>query len=198
MTSPILARVIAEPITSECMPPEFSRPENGAELVFWGVVRNSSEGKQVLAVTYDARVALAERTFREIGDEACARWGDQLRVVIVHRVGRLAAGVASVLVSSALPHRDEAYGASRYVIEQLESRVAHLEAGALRGRRRRVARGWLAATGAARAGEAVMVACAVGRNPVDRRRTSPAAVTWPARLRVRWRSGRSRRRASRG
>lgn len=123
MTSPILARVIAEPITSECMPPEFSRPENGAELVFWGVVRNSSEGKQVLAVTYDARVALAERTFREIGDEACARWGDQLRVVIVHRLGRLAVGEASVLVCISSPHRDEAYDASRYVIEQLESRA---------------------------------------------------------------------------
>lgn len=123
MTSPILARVIAEPITSECMPPEFSRPENGAELVFWGVVRNSSEGKQVLAVTYDARVALAERTFREIGDEACARWGDQLRVVIVHRVGRLVVGEASVLVCISSPHRDEAYHASRYVIEQLESRA---------------------------------------------------------------------------
>jgi molybdopterin synthase catalytic subunit len=105
------------------MPPEFSRPENGAELVFWGVVRNSSEGKQVLAVTYDARVALAERTFREISDEACARWGDQLRVVIVHRVGRLEVGEASVLVCISSPHRDEAYDASRYVIEQLESRA---------------------------------------------------------------------------
>ena len=123
VTSTIVAGVVAEPITSECVPSEFSQAENGAELMFWGVVRNSNEGKQVVAVTYDARVALAERTFRQIGEEACARWGDQLRVVIVQRVGRLRVGEASVIVCVSSPQRDEAYDASRYVIEQLEVRA---------------------------------------------------------------------------
>lgn len=122
VTSPIVARVIDEPITSECVPSEFSTVENGAELVFWGVVRKPKDGKYLVAVTYDA-LDLAERTLREIGEEACARWGDHLRVVIVHRVGRVPVGEASVIVCVSSPDRDEAFDASRYVIDQIEVRA---------------------------------------------------------------------------
>ncbi len=118
----VIARVVAEPIRQEQVMAELAAPEHGALLVFWGVVRQANEGRRVRAVTYDAHGPLAEATFREIGEEARARWGGDLQVLIIHRTGRLEVGEASVVVGVASPHRDEAYDASRHAIEQLKVR----------------------------------------------------------------------------
>jgi molybdopterin synthase catalytic subunit len=120
--SAVLSRVVSEPIRHEQVAAALSSPAHGAELVFWGVVRDENEGRRVLAVSYDAHVPLAERTLREIGEEAVARSPQPLRVVVIHRTGRLEVGEASVVVAVASPHRDEAYEASKYVIEQLKVR----------------------------------------------------------------------------
>jgi molybdopterin synthase catalytic subunit len=118
----ILARVVSEPIRAELVAAELSAPQYGAQLVFWGLVRDENEGKRVHAVSYDVHPALAEKTFREIGEEARERYGRELHVVVIHRAGRLAVGEVSVVVGVASGHRDEAYQASRYVIEQLKQR----------------------------------------------------------------------------
>jgi molybdopterin synthase catalytic subunit len=118
----VLVRVVKEPIRHEEVAAELDCPEDGAQLVFWGLVRNHNEGKRVRAVTYDAHPQLAVRTFREIADEALERWGADLRVLIIHRTGTLEVGEASVVVGVSSPHRDEAYEASRHVIEQLKVR----------------------------------------------------------------------------
>ena len=118
----VLVRVVKEPIRQEEVAADLTGAEDGAQLVFWGLVRDHNEGRRVRAVTYDAHPQLAARTFREIADEAVARWGPALRVVVIHRTGTLALGEASVVVGVASPHRDEAYEASRHVIEQLKVR----------------------------------------------------------------------------
>jgi molybdopterin synthase catalytic subunit len=87
------------------------------------VVRNTNHGRQVQAVSYDAHPALAETCFREICQEASGRWGETLQVALIHRVGRLEVGEISVSIAIGLPHRDEAYQASRYVIEELKKRA---------------------------------------------------------------------------
>jgi len=118
----VLVRVVKEPIRHEQVAAELGRPEDGAQLVFWGLVRDHNEGRCVRAVTYDAHPQLAVRTFREIADEALARWGADLRIVVIHRTGTLEVGEASVVVGVASAHRDEAYEASRHIIEQLKVR----------------------------------------------------------------------------
>lgn len=120
--SSIVARVTDEPLSIEPLSRALRRDGAGAQLVFSGVVRDRNDGRRVLAVTYDAHPALAERTFREIAEEARARWGADLGVVVAHRTGRLAAGEVSVVIGVASAHRDAAYQASRYVIEQLKVR----------------------------------------------------------------------------
>ncbi len=118
----ISARVVTAPIRCEAVLAELAAAEHGAELLFLGAVRNETDGRPVVAVSYDVFAPLAEQTFREIGEEAAARWGPALAVAIVHRAGRLVVGEVSVAVGVASPHRDEAYCASRYVIEQLKVR----------------------------------------------------------------------------
>jgi molybdopterin synthase catalytic subunit len=121
--SRVVAQVVTAPIRTEAVLAELSAAEHGAELLFHGVVRDENDGRVVRAVSYDVFAPLAEQTFREIGEEALARWGPGLRVVVVHRAGRLDVGEVSVVVGVASPHRDEAYLASRYVIEQLKLRA---------------------------------------------------------------------------
>lgn len=120
--SSILAKVTGAPIAHDEVARELAGSGYGAQVVFRGVVRDVNEGRRVRAVTYDAHPPLAEKTFREIGEEAHARWGEELRVLIVHRTGRLEVGEASVVIGVASAHRDAAYEASRYCIEQLKVR----------------------------------------------------------------------------
>lgn len=101
----------------------LSDPSHGAQLLFHGVVRNINHGRQVQAVSYDAFRPLAESCFQEICQEATERWGKTLQVALIHRVGRLEVGEVSVSIAVGLPHRDEAYQASRYIIEELKKRA---------------------------------------------------------------------------
>ncbi|MDB4951840.1 MAG: moaE [Gemmatimonadetes bacterium] len=97
-------------------------PSDGAALLFWGVVRNEHGGRAVQSLEYEAYAEMAERKMQQIADEARERFGTGA-IRIVHRVGLLAVGEASVGIAVAAPHRGEAYEASRYVIEELKRRV---------------------------------------------------------------------------
>jgi molybdopterin synthase catalytic subunit len=120
--SSIVARITPEPICLDAVARELSLPENGAQIVFSGVVRDHNRGRRVVAVTYDAHATLAEKTFREIGEEARALFGERLSVAIIHRSGKLAVGEASLVIGVGSPHRDAAYEASRWLLEQLKTR----------------------------------------------------------------------------
>lgn len=95
----------------------------GAQSVFLGKVRDRNHGRDVESVFYDAFEPLAERIIAQICEEARAQWGAALRLSVVHCVGELMPGQLSVAIVVASPHRDEAYRASRYVIEEIKVRA---------------------------------------------------------------------------
>jgi molybdopterin synthase catalytic subunit len=117
-----LARVTADPIDPAQMLGGALSPEDGAALLFWGVVRNENDGRGVSSLEYSAYAEMAEREMLRIADEARARFGTGA-IHVVHRIGLLPVGEASVAIAVASPHRAEAYDASRYVIEELKRRV---------------------------------------------------------------------------
>lgn len=119
----IAVGIVHEPLEPAMVVDPIAAPGNGAQVLFWGLVRDLHEGRRVTAVTYDAFRPLAEATLRDIALEAQARFGSALRVAAFHRVGRLAVGEASVAIGVGSPHRDAAYQASRYVIEQIKVRL---------------------------------------------------------------------------
>jgi molybdopterin synthase catalytic subunit len=103
---------------------EFGRAANcGAELLFLGTVRNVNEGRRVEAVNYDGHVSLSEKVLRDLCLEAASRWGEDLNFWLEHRLGRVAVGEVSLIVYVTAPHRDSAYQASRYVLEQIKQRL---------------------------------------------------------------------------
>ena len=97
-------------------------PHYGAVVGFDGVVRDHHGGRAVSELRYEAYAELAEREGQAIVDEARARFAVR-RIVAEHRVGLLAIGDVAVYVGVAAAHRDAAFAACRYVIDEIKSRV---------------------------------------------------------------------------
>ena len=109
------------PIQLEGLIAEVSGPDRGGVASFLGTVRDHHAGRAVRGLEYSAYDQMAEEVCREILLEAAARW--PVRVTLCHRLGDLAIGDVAVAVVAAGGHRDEAFAACRYVIEELKRRV---------------------------------------------------------------------------
>ena len=96
----------------------IQNPLHGAQVVFCGTIRRLNGAKSVIGVSYDIFEPLAEKLFLEYSCEAQRQWGGQ--VVLVHRKGRVDVGKIAVVVLTSTPHRNEAYEASRYLIEKIK------------------------------------------------------------------------------
>ena len=115
-------RLTASPIVSAEVANAVSNPEAGAVIVFEGVTRNHHDGKAVERLEYEAYGGMAEREMAQIGSRIADRW-PSVRVAMVHRLGVVAVGEASVVIAVSAPHRGEAYAASRFAIDELKAHV---------------------------------------------------------------------------
>lgn len=118
----IRVAVQASAIVPEAVLAEVGEEEDGAVLLFLGVVRNHAEGRPVRGMRYEAYEAMAASELRAIAEEAAGRLGTD-RLVVVHRTGELGVGEVSVAIAVSSPHRAEAYDASRHVIEEIKKRL---------------------------------------------------------------------------
>ncbi len=99
-------------------------PNCGAVVSFCGTVRDhSSAGPGVVALEYEAYAEYAARRLAAVAAGARARWPHIGRVVIVHRVGRLAVGEVAVVVCLSTPHRAEAFAAASWCIDEVKRTV---------------------------------------------------------------------------
>ncbi len=96
-------------------------PERGGIACFLGLVRDHHEGRAVVRLEYSAYAAMAEAECARVIAEAEAKW--EVRVALEHRTGTLEVGDAAVAIAAAAAHRDAAFAACRYVIEQVKRRV---------------------------------------------------------------------------
>lgn len=99
-----------------------SRPTSGAVDVFIGTTRNNADGKQVRSLEYEAHETMAVQEVEKIAAMAFEKWTIDA-VSVVHRLGPVAIGEASVVIAVASPHRAEAFEACRYVIDTLKKEV---------------------------------------------------------------------------
>jgi len=96
-------------------------PDRGAVTSFLGLVRDHHAGRRVTRLEYSAYAPMAEAECARIVSEAEVRW--PVRVALEHRIGTLEIGDAAVAIAAGAAHRDEAFAACRFVIEEVKRRV---------------------------------------------------------------------------
>jgi MoaE-MoaD fusion protein len=111
-----------QPIHAEKLIAEAKRGGDGAVVVFDGIVRNHSRGRETLHLDYEAYEEMALKQMRQLADEAREKFGVR-QVTIVHRLGRLEIGETSVLIVVASAHRTQAFEACRWLIDTLKQTV---------------------------------------------------------------------------
>jgi molybdopterin synthase catalytic subunit len=115
-------RLQSTPIAADPRAAGLTDPANGGYVSFEGWVRDHNEGRAVRRLEYEAMSGLAEREGERIIAEACARYG-VAHACCVHRVGELGIGEMAVWVGVSARHRDEAFRACRYIIDEVKHRV---------------------------------------------------------------------------
>ena len=111
-----------DPIDTRAVADAVRRDEAGALLVFEGVTRNHHDGRPVVRLEYEAYAEMADRELAGLVQQAVERWPD-IRAAVVHRLGVVGLGEASVVIAVSAPHRDAAYAASRFLIDTLKAKV---------------------------------------------------------------------------
>jgi molybdopterin synthase catalytic subunit len=101
---------------------EAKSGEDGAVVVFDGMVRNYTRGRRTLHLDYEAYEEMALRQMRELARKARERFSVR-QVTMVHRLGRLEIGQTSVLIVVASAHRSAAFEACRWLIDSLKQTV---------------------------------------------------------------------------
>lgn len=114
--------IVRNPIDVAAMLAEIQDPANGATVLFLGHVREVNDGRAVTGIEYTAYGEMAERELASIASDAIAVTGVS-DITIVHRLGELPLGDASIAIVVAHAHRAEAYAASRFVIEEVKKRL---------------------------------------------------------------------------
>lgn len=117
-----LVRLVRERIVPHDIIPPMERPEDGAIVIFDGMVRNHSRNRKTLYLDYDAYEAMALAKLQELAAEANRRFAIR-NVAIVHRWGRLEIGESSVLIAVFSAHRAAAFEACRWLIDTLKRTV---------------------------------------------------------------------------
>jgi len=110
------------PIDTRSLVDKLLRADDGAVLVFEGVVRDNTKGRKTLFLDYECYAPMALKTMEDLGRDLAARHRVH-RIGIVHRVGRLQISEASVVIAIVSAHRQAAYEASLEAINRLKQRV---------------------------------------------------------------------------
>jgi molybdopterin synthase catalytic subunit len=133
--SEAIVEIVRERIQTEQISARLKAAEDGAIVVFEGIVRNESHGRRTLYLEYEAYEAMALKEMTVIAATMRTKFGAD-SVALVHRLGRLEIGETSVLIAVSSGHRREAFEACRYGIDTLKRTVPiwkkeHFEDGAV-------------------------------------------------------------------
>ena len=115
-------RLTREPIEVPKVVRSLQKPDDGAVVIFEGVVRNYAREKAVRFLEYDAYESMALKKLEEIGSRARSEYAIR-DIAIVHRLGHLNVGECSIVIAVASAHRGPAFEACRFAIDTIKAVV---------------------------------------------------------------------------
>ena len=117
-----MCEITDQPISLEPLVKAVTRSSSGAIATFLGVVREQTRGRKVRYLKYEAYREMAIPKMREIAEEVRRKW-EVDDIAMVHRIGHLQIGEASVAIAVSAPHRHQALAACAYAIDRLKETV---------------------------------------------------------------------------
>ena len=114
--------IYTDPINITACIDKVLSPQTGGIDVFIGTVRDSTKGKKVLRLEFEAYEAMAIKEMTLIANDILDRWPVQT-ILIHHRTGVLGIGEVPVVIAVAAAHRAAAFEACRYAIDTLKQTV---------------------------------------------------------------------------
>lgn len=118
----LFIQLVRERIVPHDIIPRLERPEDGAIVIFDGIVRNNSRGRRTLYLDYEAYEPMALKKLRELATDAMKQFAIR-NVAILHRLGRIEIGESSVLIAVFAAHRAAAFDACHWLIDTLKKTV---------------------------------------------------------------------------
>lgn len=115
-------RIVSEPIDVAAVIAEVADRATGATVTFIGTTREENEGRRVIRLEYEAYPDMALAEMRKIADAANRRW-NLGRIAMVHRIGVVPLGEASVVIAVSAAHRRAAFEACHFAIDRLKETV---------------------------------------------------------------------------
>lgn len=115
-------QVTEAPVSEADVTAMVASPGAGAIVTFVGTVRDNARGRAVKSLDYEAYPPAAEKMLQQIGVEIQERWEIE-STAILHRMGHLSVGEASVAIAVASAHRGDAFDACRYAIDRIKEIV---------------------------------------------------------------------------
>lgn len=117
-----MVELTTQPIDSATIVRQVESPLAGAVVLFLGTVREVTQGRRTASLDYEGYAPLAEKTLADLEAQARARW-PLIGCAMVHRLGHLELGEASVAVAVSTPHRRDAFEAGQWLIDTLKEIV---------------------------------------------------------------------------
>ena len=114
--------ITQDPIRLDELTAFVADPGAGAMATFVGTTRDSNDGRRVIRLEYECYPGMAEKEMAKIGHEILERWPVK-KVAMIHRLGRVDIGQASVAIAVSSSHRHAAFEACHYAINQLKETV---------------------------------------------------------------------------
>lgn len=117
-----MIELTCQPIDSQRVLAAVNARAAGAVVLFLGTVREHTAGRQTRWLDYECYRAMAEKKLAALEAEARRRW-PIVACALVHRLGRVELGEASVAVAVSCPHRAAAFDAAEWLIDTLKQQV---------------------------------------------------------------------------
>jgi len=117
-----MIEITHQPIATSSLVEQVQSPDSGAVVLFLGISRRMTHGRETTQLVYDAYEEMAVKKLEQLEKEARDRW-QLVDCLIVHRLGKVPLGEASVAVAVASAHRREAFEAGEWLIDSLKADV---------------------------------------------------------------------------
>jgi molybdopterin synthase catalytic subunit len=118
----LLCKITQTPINMQELTDFVADPAAGAMATFVGMTRNANDGRRVIRLEYECYPGMAEKEMHKIAAEVLTRWPIR-KIAMIHRLGQVDIGEASVAIAVSSSHRHAAFEACHFAINQLKEIV---------------------------------------------------------------------------